>query len=501
MATQRLSLAQQIALLDQPAPLDADPEDDLRHASGSPEPEDASAAREHYIDVGPSALRRAQQSISDPKYEGVKTSRSALLEDSDGSVHSDEDAGEPSGSDEDDDDEDIPSSDAEEQSEDEDVPAPPRKNKPRASKPEPEPEQDLATTLRQTRESDVKKGKAVKRQLGLWDSLLDARIRMQKSVVSANRLPPPAQISQFVSAPRCLAAQHALLTEALALSDELSLLREELMRREEVSVDASPRPGKRRRIDDRQDGDGKDGADGDAQQEDLHADEDWTERVHDASEWAVELDHIYHPHLTHTLAKWSAKIAAVAPSALLPSAQTFSRGKGGVQGVGPQIDAMTSGVEGERLRARTRVRRGKGARIRAEAAPEAEAAAEEDPELFDDTDFYQQLLRDVIDAKSGNVGGNEDWKVMQKERKKRKGVDTKASKGRKLRFEVHEKLQHFMVPVPLAGGGWHEEQIDELFASLLGKGFDDSGMAVDEEVAAERAEVDKDVLKGFRVFG
>ena len=29
-----------------------------------------------------------------------------------------------------------------------------------------------------------------------------------------------------------------------------------------------------------------------------------------------------------------------------------------------------------------------------------------------------------------------------------------------------------MVPVPVSRGAWHEEQIDELFASLLGKGFE-----------------------------
>ena len=45
-------------------------------------------------------------------------------------------------------------------------------------------------------------------------------------------------------------------------------------------------------------------------------------------------------------------------------------------------------------------------------------------------------------------------------------MDTKASKGRKLRYEVHAKLQNFMVPVPVAGGDWHEEQIDDLFLSL-----------------------------------
>lgn len=37
---------------------------------------------------------------------------------------------------------------------------------------------------------------------------------------------------------------------------------------------------------------------------------------------------------------------------------------------------------------------------------------------------------------------------------------------------MHEKLQNFMVPVPTSRGAWHEEQIDELFSSLLGKGFE-----------------------------
>lgn len=54
----------------------------------------------------------------------------------------------------------------------------------------------------------------------------------------------------------------------------------------------------------------------------------------------------------------------------------------------------------------------------------------------------------------------------QQTRKEKKAVDTRASKGRKLRYEPHEKLQNFMVPV--ATGTWHEEMIDELYTSLLG---------------------------------
>ena len=58
---------------------------------------------------------------------------------------------------------------------------------------------------------------------------------------------------------------------------------------------------------------------------------------------------------------------------------------------------------------------------------------------------------------------------------------------------MHEKLQNFMVPVPNASG-WHEEQIDELFSSLLGKGF--------ENAVVDGMDIEKQVVdSGFRVFG
>lgn len=59
---------------------------------------------------------------------------------------------------------------------------------------------------------------------------------------------------------------------------------------------------------------------------------------------------------------------------------------------------------------------------------------------------------------------------------------------------MHEKIQNFMVPVPVVGA-WHDEQIDELFSSLLGKGFESS--AVDDRMEVEEVTVPS----GFRVFG
>lgn len=93
-------------------------------------------------------------------------------------------------------------------------------------------------------------------------------------------------------------------------------------------------------------------------------------------------------------------------------------------------------------------------------------------EIFDDTDFYQQLLRDVIEASGSGMNRGEaepEWIRRQKANKvkRKKTVDVKASKGRKLRYEVHEKLQNFMVPITATTGTWHDEQIDELFTSLL----------------------------------
>lgn len=53
-----------------------------------------------------------------------------------------------------------------------------------------------------------------------------------------------------------------------------------------------------------------------------------------------------------------------------------------------------------------------------------------------------------------------------------------------------------MVPIPVANG-WHDEQIDELFSSLLGKSFQD-GDIPEQQAQPTQAPVD---LTGFRVFG
>ena len=54
--------------------------------------------------------------------------------------------------------------------------------------------------------------------------------------------------------------------------------------------------------------------------------------------------------------------------------------------------------------------------------------------------------------------------VMRKPKMK-KNVDTKASKGRKIRYDVHAKIQNLMTPMEIPC--WSAEKTNELFASLF----------------------------------
>ncbi|KAM3727950.1 Protein AATF [Dirofilaria immitis] len=96
-----------------------------------------------------------------------------------------------------------------------------------------------------------------------------------------------------------------------------------------------------------------------------------------------------------------------------------------------------------------------------------------DAEIFDDDDFYQQLLKELIEKKSANVVDpvemSRQWLEIEKlrqKRSKRKKVDTKASKGRKIRYVVIPKLVNFF-PSMAEKATWSHEKRNQLFKSLF----------------------------------
>lgn len=97
-----------------------------------------------------------------------------------------------------------------------------------------------------------------------------------------------------------------------------------------------------------------------------------------------------------------------------------------------------------------------------------------DEDIFDDDDFYHQLLRELIERKTSTVDPNDQvamgrqWLAIQKLRSKiKKKVDTKASKGRKVRFHVHSKLVNFMAPINHSS--MSDEARNELYRGLFGR--------------------------------
>lgn len=61
----------------------------------------------------------------------------------------------------------------------------------------------------------------------------------------------------------------------------------------------------------------------------------------------------------------------------------------------------------------------------------------------------------------------DDIEALRKYRRKKNNVDRKASKGRKIRYTVHDKLQNFMFPIPTVNPSSVIIDSDRLFVSLF----------------------------------
>lgn len=70
--------------------------------------------------------------------------------------------------------------------------------------------------------------------------------------------------------------------------------------------------------------------------------------------------------------------------------------------------------------------------------------------MFDDGAFYSLLLKSFLQSASANSQlGGEDLATLRQLKRRKNSVDRKASKGRKIRYVVHSKLENFMFPTPL----------------------------------------------------
>ncbi|XP_003966650.3 protein AATF [Takifugu rubripes] len=331
-------------------------------------------------------------------------------------------------------------------------------------------------------DEEVEKGKAVKNQLALWDQVLEGRIRIQKALVTANQLPQPQTFPDFKRSggekfaselKNAHKALKALQRSLLDLQDQLLFQKEET-RAIALEKTAAQSKDMEMKSDDSQD------------EGELRQEATLPKRKLEMAEYPdfmAKRFAAFQPYQNATLQKWHDKTRLTA-------------GKGG-KGFGAFDRNILTQVEQvlldrDRLVRRTQTQRSEyrilGKREAPALTPEIFTEGEEaerqlranahlkdlDEHIFDDDDFYHQLLRELIEHKTTAADPNDQvamgrqWLTIQKLRSRiRKKVDTKASKGRKVKFQIHNKLVNFMAPVDHSTLG--DKGRTELYRGLFGQ--------------------------------
>lgn len=83
---------------------------------------------------------------------------------------------------------------------------------------------------------------------------------------------------------------------------------------------------------------------------------------------------------------------------------------------------------------------------------------------FDDGEFYRTLLREIIES-GESPGGALRYAKLSKQGRVTKRRGPSYTKGKRLRYNVHDKMVGFLPPVPLPDPG----PLDEILANLFGK--------------------------------
>lgn len=319
-----------------------------------------------------------------------------------------------------------------------------------------ESQKSVIATISAATKADVAKGKAVKQQRSTFDALLNTRIRLQKSLLTVNSFSSstaekPNPTSEF--------SIQAAETAALKLWNQLDTLRQSL--REESSA---------------------------SRKRSFEA----TLLTPTSALWTHMQTHETRttPQRRAILSKWSTKLQP--PTQLRPNLSGISSS---TRNPLPAIlDQHLSAQNTARLIARTRIPRSCAP---ASLPTSSSSSSSPSSKIYDDSDFYTLLLRDLVDRRMGDVNTNNPTTTilprlhsvaaaadLNPPKRHRPNVDTKASKGRKMRYTVHEKLRDFMVRDDRTT--WGEKQVTELFGGLLGV------RTASEDVLMEKNEDDDD---------
>lgn len=301
-------------------------------------------------------------------------------------------------------------------------------------------EQSILMNLKRHTDEDLVKGLAVTNQKAIWDKTLELRFLLQKVFSSSNKLPQDPVRALFCDSDEAVGKAYS----DLIASSEKTL--DCLMELEEALLEKNPS------IDQLTDGIKKGVKQTDEPHKaDIRNDKKWSriQKLHSrvASYRDISID------------KWQRKArVATGMAGVKGRLQAFN------QSISEQVAAYMR--DPSRTIKRMQIRKPLvgvfGAVPSASTNITGENTNEDgDPELLDDSEFYQQLLREFLESASSTA---EFYAHKRKYVKKRKIVDRRASKSRKIRYHVHEKLVNFMAPEPMS----LPDMAPVLFGNLFG---------------------------------
>ncbi|PBP25714.1 protein BFR2 [Diplocarpon rosae] len=308
-----------------------------------------------------------------------------------------------------------------------------------------EEQQGVVASITQAAKADAAKGSAVKEQRKAFDSFLSVRMVLQKALIATNSM---TTIEEKEFDEESNHPYEAAEEAAVKLWNTLDALRHELSK-----AGSGAKIGHKRKRD----------------IEVSTPSTDIWERMQSSEVAIIDTRQT-------TLEKWSSKVRGTTS---IPISRKLNP-------TAPQqfITSMLQDhlANSDHLIQKTKI-------PRACAPIQRDEKLTEDPDIYDDGNFYQMLLKELVDQRRAEsltapaAGKALQWTAV-KEVKTRKNVDTKASKGRKMRFTVLEKLQNFMAPEDRTT--WRPEAVDSFFGNLLGQ---KTNLAEDEEDAQIEQEV------------
>ncbi|KAL4024347.1 hypothetical protein IC575_012695 [Cucumis melo] len=288
-------------------------------------------------------------------------------------------------------------------------------------------EQDILKNLRQHKDEDFLKGQAVKNQRALWDKSLELRFLLQKAFSNSNRLPKEPIKSSFCELDNGVEVAYSdLITSSKNTLNSLLELQEALLENNKHIVQATDGTTKlleSSRISNTHNED----------------DEDWS-RV-------AQMHQRIGAFRDKSIDKWHRKTQVTTGAAAI---------KGKLQAFNQNISEQVAAYMRDPSRMLNQMQLGRsavhvfGTVLDESKSKEQEAQVEGgDPELFTDSEFYQQLLKEFFETIDPNSSETAFYALKKLQTKKRKIVDRRASKSRKIRYTVHEKIVNFMTPMPV----------------------------------------------------